>query len=230
MLIGTAVFLRHGQTDYTGIFPDLTPEGIETMRASAVAIKQFCNGHPGLLNIVSSPTVRAMGSSSILAKELDFKDAVREAPLLRAAQIFDKEKAAALFREHFSNGGMRSICIKYDTDPRFEDGKFIEPRSRVRKRFFKYLGMLSREFMALTSPMFVVHVSHHEVLYSLVQEVFQLDYQRDEPLGHGEVIMVSFHHILCSDVVELQISFRGKKIDGIIFDHKREEIVAGSYS
>ena len=68
--LGRAIFLRHGQTDYTDVFPDLTEEGAETITKAAESIKSIIDGQQ--ITIISSPMVRAMGSACIVAKILRY--------------------------------------------------------------------------------------------------------------------------------------------------------------
>ncbi len=227
-IIGRAVFLRHGESDYTDIFPDLTKAGKRTILNSAYGIKAIVNHRPCRVEITSSPAIRALGSADIISNVLRFAKEVRQTSLLAPARIKDAARGKALFDEHVSNGGIRRLCIAYGTDPRYEDGEVIEPRSQVQKRFYKYLGMLARNMLASDSKNhFVVHVSHYEVLYNLVETVFWLNYEDDSPLWYGEVILISFYDTGHDEVVEMDVVFRRKTAEGVIFCHKEGKIVAG---
>jgi len=226
-MIGRAVFLRHGESDYTDIFPDLTKAGKKTILRSADAIKTIA-GSPLQVSIASSPAVRAMGSAFIISGVLGFAEEAKQIPLLGPVGLRDEIKAKSLFFEFVANGGMKGLCASYGTDPRCEDGLIVEPRSEVQKRFYKYLGMFARSLLASDSKnSFVVHVSHYEVLYHLVETVFWLDYEDDPPLGHGEIILISFYDTGHEEWVEMDIIFRRKTAKQVIFNHKEEKIVAG---
>jgi len=227
-LIGTAVFLRHGETNYTNVFPDLTESGKETIRNSAKAIRAIRNQYFSSLAIVSSPAVRALGSACIVAETLNFTTRIIEVSFLSPAKVKDAEKGQALFNEYVSSGGMRGLCIAYGSDKRFEDGVVIEARSQIRSRFYKHLSVLVRNMLSCDSEFFVVNISHYEVLYHFVETCFQLDYTKDPPLGFGEIILMSFYDIGSKDAVEICLTFREMSANNIVFNHKIESIVASS--
>jgi len=222
--LGLVIFLRHGQTDYTDVFPDLTEEGIKTIEASAELIRPFVENHQNVM-IIASPMARAQGSAAVIAKVLGHKEKTRIEPNIQAAMVKDRMRAKAIFYEHVNNGGMRALSVAYGTDPRYEDGEVIEPRSEVRKRFLGYFSKLVRRlFISPNLPLCLIHVSHYETIYHVVESLFKLNYQRDEPLGHGEIIVVSIYDIGIECVVELEVTFRGKTLHRIFFDYQDKEI------
>ena len=219
--LGQAVFLCHGQTKYTNVFPDLTEEGIKTIKKTAVLIP-FINGNQNIA-IFSSPKIRALGSASIIAKELDIRQKIIETPKLSAIEIRDKKRAKELFDEFFRKG-IQAYSIAYGTDPRLEDGVIVEPRSAVQKRFFSFFSDLAKWFMAnMNSPLRIVAVSHYEVLCHLVESAFNLNYETDDPLEYGEIIMVSIYGGIKNTVI-IEITFRKKTLKKI-FDYKRERFL-----
>lgn len=229
-MIGIAGFIRHGQSNYTNIPPDLTEVGKRTIFNSAMEFKAIRSNLPGAiaLRVASSPSVRAIGSAEIISNVLGVTEEVRQMPLLGPAFLKNMGEAKALFNEHVSKGGMKELCIAYGKDPIYEDGEIIEPRSEVQKRFYKYLGILVRDMLSCSSEnRFVIHVSHYEVLYHLLETVFRLDYEEELPLEHGEIILISFYDIGHSEAVEMDIVFRGKTAKGVVFNHKKDKIVAG---
>lgn len=224
--LGLVIFLRHGQTDYTDVFPDLTKEGIETIAKSAKLINPFVANYQNVV-IIASPLARAQGSAAVIAKVLGYKDKIRLEPNIQAAIVKDKDrqKAKALFYEHVSNGGIRALSVAYGKDPRYEDGKVIEPRSEVRKRFLGYFSKLVRRlFISQQLPLCLIHVSHYETIYHLVETLFELDYEKDEPLGHGEIIVISIYDIGIENIVEIEVTFREKTVRKKFFDYKNKEI------
>lgn len=222
--LGRVIFLRHGQTEYTDMFPDLTGQGIRTIKKSAGLIRSIIQAHQSVA-IVASPMVRAQGSAAVLANELGYKGKIREDPVVAAAIIKDKKRGKALFDEHVANGGMRALSISYGTDPRYEDGEVIEPRSAVRERFFSCFTKLIRQFLVNTGLLpCVVIISHYEFLYHFIESIFELNYKKDEPLGHGEIIEISFFDIGIENVVEIEVIFRKKTIIKN-FDYAQKEII-----
>ena len=222
--LGLVIFLRHGQTNYTDVFPDLTDEGVKTIARSAELLRPFLDYYQNVI-IIASPMARAHGSAAVIAKVLGYKDKIRLEPNIQGAVVKDRQEAKALFYEHVSNGGIRALSVAYGTDPRYEDGKVIEPRSEVRKRFLGYLSRLARRmFIAPSLPLCLIHVSHYETIYHIVESLFSLDYEKDEPLGHGEIIVILIYDIGISNVVELEVTFREKTIKKKFLDYKTKEI------
>lgn len=222
--LGLVIFLRHGQTEYTDVFPDLTEEGIKTIAKSAELLKPFLEHYQNVV-IIASPMARAHGSAAVIAKVLGYKDKIRLEPNIQGAVVKDRQKAKALFYEHVSNGGTRALSIAYGKDPRYEDGKVIEPRSEVRKRFLGYFSRLVRRmFISQNLPACLIHISHYETIYHLVESLFNLDYRKDEPLGHGEIIVISIYDISASNIVELEVTFREKTINKKFLDYRDKEI------
>ncbi len=79
-------------------------------------------------------------------------------------------------------------------------------------------------FIAPNPPLSLLHVSHYETIYHIVESLFNLDYQKDEPLGHGEIIVISIYDIGIENIVELEITFRKKTIHKKFLDYKAKEI------
>lgn len=222
--LGLVIFLRHGQTDYTDVFPDLTEEGIRTIEASARSIIHFIEGQRNV-TIIASPKARALGSADVVARATGYEGKIKKEPNIQAAMEKDRMRAKALFYEHVNNGGMRALSVAYGTDPRYEDGVVIEPRSEVRKRFLGYFAHMVRSLLVnIGQPPCLIHVSHYETLYHFVERLFKLDYQKDEPLGHGEIIVVSIYDIGIECVVELEVTFRGRTLNKKFFDYKAKEL------
>ena len=65
--LGRVIFLRHGQTKYTGVFPDLTYEGTVTIKKSGDLIKPFLDGSSNVV-IISSPMVTVVVLFPVLAR------------------------------------------------------------------------------------------------------------------------------------------------------------------
>jgi len=220
--IGRAIFLRHGQTDYTDIFPDLTDEGKKTIANSAATLKNIV-GYQNLI-LVSSPSVRARGSMSIIARKLEYRDEIKIDNRISAVAQHNKEIAMAIFNEHKSQGGILSADSAYSSDSRYEDERIFELRSRVKKRFYDYLSSLSRSLLIYSDTPCIINVSHYELLYHFVESIFKLDYKKDKTLGHGEIINVSFYDVGINDIVEMETVFRDKTVSGVFFNYKEGEI------
>jgi len=224
IFLGQAIFLRHGESDYTDVFPDLTDEGRKTIQRSAVEIEKIRSDFTDNgTSIVSSPAARAQGSAAIIAKRFGIKR-VGRIPLLKPTQIRDEEKGKAIYLKYVSDGGMRSLCVAYGKDSRFEDGVIFEPRSEVSARLCKYLAMLAECMFVVQLPHLVVAVSHYEVLCHFVEELFKLDYARSDPLRHGELIRVFFNRAENNNAVNLDVIFRETRVKAL-FDIRQKRLL-----
>ena len=94
--LGRAIFLRHGQTEYTDVFPDLTNKGVETVTNSANSIECFLKGNSNVV-IVTSPAARAQGSASIIAKIIGHRGKIINEPAIRGAIVNNKQQTQPLF-------------------------------------------------------------------------------------------------------------------------------------
>ncbi len=220
--IGGAIFLRHGQSEYTEVFPDLTEQGQQTIRDSSKRIKDVVDQYD-YCEIVSSSSARALGSAVIIADALDCNGGITIEPAIAAAVIRDVERAKAFF-DKYGQGGTEELSLAYNCQPCFEDGSIIEPRSKVRKRFYKYLAVLVRRLSNCLPNFCVVHTSHYEVLYHFAEVVFKLNYTADRPLAHGEPIMLSFYGSGSDEITEIEAIFR-KKTARALFNCREETIV-----
>jgi broad specificity phosphatase PhoE len=208
-LIGRAVFLRHGETEYTDVFPDLTEEGQLTIIKSAKKIeKVFLAQNDGLM-LCCSPAKRSGASAILIGKHLKFEGFIGDNTLLSPVEVRDKEKAKEIFDEFILSGGHRALSVGYATDERFEDPAVFEPRSQVKKRFYRFLKSLAKSMLKWDQRYFVICVSHYEVLYHFVESVFQLDYKKQDPLTFGEPIYISFYKDPKRKNFGLSVEFRG---------------------
>ncbi len=219
-IIGRAVFIRHGETKYTNEFPDLTDAGKETIKRAAVEIRKIHNLRPDPLRIMSSPAPRALGTAAIISQIMGYDQRVIRTSLLSPADVRDARRGAEIFNEHVGNGGFRQLSACYGSDQRYEDPAIFEPRTQVVSRFYDHLGQLVRNLMAGTRPLFVVCVSHYEVLYHLVETSLSLDYAKDHPLTFGEMALLSFYDIGPGSTVEVCLTFRDRSRN-MVFDYKK---------
>jgi len=194
------LFLRHGKTNYTGVFPDLTDEGKREIENTAERIARIAKGMEGKTIIVSSPTTRALGSADIIAKRLGYPSQIVKEQALRCMDFYDPEKANEIWKEFPT---ARDVDRAYASDPRFEKGTVIEKRSAIQYRFFAYLGTLFEKLPADDSEDIAVIVSHYELLWSLAS-IFHFK----DPLIHGELIRLDLSYKAVSPEIQTSILFR----------------------
>ncbi len=195
------IFVRHAQTTYSNVFPDITPEGVEQLQCTAKTLQSFIVKKPHAdLTIITSPALRAQGSAGVLAEELHYKGNIRTEPLLRDMHVRDWPRAKELFQRCLMNGGR--VEDVYDVDDRFEDTNIFEPRSSIQKRFFHYMRQLHEKLSQFPEPQCVLAVSHFEVLNHFLRSLWPdapwLRYSSffritmDHPISHGRQAIVTY--------------------------------------
>jgi broad specificity phosphatase PhoE len=209
VLLGQAVFFRHGQTEYTDEYPDLTEEGKATIGRTGSQIAQMVNGHK--VTIVSSPLARTRGSANIVAGVIGYREKIHIDPLIRAADIYDPQASWAMFEEYHARGGIHEVSRAYFSDPRYDEGLILETKVAIQERFSTYLGrLISKLFEAKNHKMFVISVSHYEVLYAITEKLFHVIERQQMPLSHGEVVLIKFLPTGDGARVILEVYFRSQ--------------------
>lgn len=161
--IHQVLFVRHAQTTYSNVFPDITPEGIEQLRRTADGLRPLIFDGPYTdLKVIASPAVRAQGSAGVLVEHLKYAGEIITEPLLSDMHVHDWPRAKELFNQCLLNGGR--VEDVYDFDDRFEDESIFEPRSAIRERFFRYMDQLHAGLAQSAEPQCILAVSHFEVL------------------------------------------------------------------
>lgn len=219
------VFVRHGHTNYTDEFPDLTKDGEVSAKQAGILIRQRIKGFPFMF--VSSPAVRARGTMHLIMKELGHTEGHHIVdPMLREAVIFDEEVLKARLQRLLPLG-QDHLCKTYETDPFCEDGIHIESRSSVIARFYGYLEYILKIGVSpqngLARNKCVVHTTHYEVLFHFVKNIFNLNYETDKPLQCGEVIVVGVFATDLPGIFGLRAEFRGKQ-NLVYFDCQKKEL------
>jgi broad specificity phosphatase PhoE len=154
--VGRAIFLRHGQTEYTDVFPDLTEEGKASIKAAGRKISGLVKDTKKVI-LVSSPRPRALGSAAIIRDTLGNEWCnVIVNPDISSVTIIDKERSQVIFKEYLSSGGKTAVDLSYTHDPRYEDSSVFETRSAVQQRFFRYLTSLAKEMLGKHGELIIV--------------------------------------------------------------------------
>lgn len=222
-------FLPSGETEYTGKFPDLTREGKATILNTALELKRRI-GANGNIIFVASKAPRAQGSALIIVKVFDnnwdvsSRNVVGISRTLRPLEVRDSAKAQVIFQEYLEKGGMNTLWLSYTCDSRYDDPEIFEPREHVMARFILCLSRRLYEFFEEGSEkpknLCFIAVSHFEVLYLFVQDLFKLNYDKgDEILSHGELIEVAFWYYGNKEEVWMDVRFRGQSILEVPFNY-----------
>ncbi|MDB4978760.1 MAG: hypothetical protein JWM56_946 [Candidatus Peribacteria bacterium] len=203
------IFLRHGETAYTHVFPDLTEIGKQTVVQSAHLITKILDPTTHI-SFRSSPAARAQGSASILASELGYTEEIYIVPEIAPLAFVNREAGMNLLQEYVQKGGRKAVDKAYDTDDCFEDAAIFEPRTIVKKRFFGYIQTLILE--ALKGDQFeqtIIHVSHFECLHHLANRFLDLS-SNYRTLENGELIILDVVK-KSSDNGEIILTFRNEQ-------------------
>ena len=112
MQLGKIIFLRHGQTEYTEKYHDLTAEGIASAKAIAKKVASLIADqyYPNIL-LLSSPTPRAKATAKPIAEALSTRIKIDEK--LSAAKIEDRMKAKALYLHIFNTQPIKKVSKDY---------------------------------------------------------------------------------------------------------------------
>lgn len=178
----TLIFLRHGDTEYTEKFPDLTEKGKRQAEEAVLKIKEIIKEEaPNEIYLTSSTRQRAKGVASIIAKHIPCTVCPDE-DLIRDMDLYDKEEVLEYWN---SFGSHIEAAKRYPTDPWFESGEHAERRTDIEGRFISYLTILLSQYEDGSLPDVSIHVSHFEVLWKLIEKFYL-----QEPLGHCEPIVI----------------------------------------
>ncbi|MFA6354473.1 MAG: histidine phosphatase family protein [Candidatus Paceibacterota bacterium] len=231
--IGRITLLRHGQTEYTDIYPDVTEEGKETVRKSAEQIAANLKEDEEVF-LMASDKVRAQGTAGIIKEVLKTDKKIRTVPGITSMAMRDKQKGNEMIQELIAEGGVPAVDYAYTHDPRFDDAKIWEPRDEIQKRFFSNLEYAIRAFKVvakhkeLPKPHFV-GVTHFEVLNPFLDEIFDLKHPEEPTLKNAEVMEISIQDPSAenenSDIVFFKITFR-EKTKTVGFDRKNRRLVS----
>ena len=159
------VFLRHAESTYSGVYPDITDAGIKRLQQVAREVHEHLSVPQ---SIIASPAVRAQGSADDLARALEYQGDIITEPLLSDMTYSNWPAARGVFEQCRQEcGGVENV---YDTDERFEDASIFEPRTSVRRRFYAYLKQLINHVQLAVEPQNILVISHFEVLNHFVRE------------------------------------------------------------
>jgi broad specificity phosphatase PhoE len=231
-VLGKVSIMRHGQTEYTEQYPDITEFGIQQIEESGVKLKEKIDIDKEDVMVTTSPSVRARGSGDVLKGKLGIEEA-RVMKALRGVQIRDHAEALKMVNDII--GPERDISKMdqaYAHDDAFEQRVEVwEPRSEVEKRFFRGMEYITRAFLRYKAGErnkipHLVGVSHFEFLNHIVAKVFNLDEKQQDQLKFGEMIEMTFlkkGNEEDKKRVPILITFRGETKE-IVFNRETRTI------
>lgn len=217
--LGTAIFVRHGETDYTNNAHDLTETGVKTIQRAADALAHVSHGHE--LFITSSEAPRALSSARILRDRLLYRQEIFVSELLAPITIRDEARVHNILTEY--RQGNKIPEHYYFRDPRFNDGLIVEPHHEISLRFRDYLVGLSEQFLSISIPHtdpIRIGVTHYECVAHFLRAIFC-----EDSFGFGELLFVSFYSYT-NPFVRLEVGYRGKQTDVYFNTHTRSFIAS----
>lgn len=215
-IIGKITVIRHGDTQYTGVYPDLTEIGIEQVNDQSQSLASEIDSNKEEVILVSSPSPRTKGSMDLVKEKLGLaKQRTNIVHGIRGIDVKDMPKAMEIINEVMADGfDITKIDRAYATDSRFEEMSDVwEAPSNVEKRALRSLeyairGLLkAREINEDKLPHIVV-TSHFEIVDLLLAKVFSRE-PGDFPPG-SRVDLALFEGEANSKQVKIDVTFRGQ--------------------
>ncbi len=208
----TIDLIRHGESPYKNIPPDLTETGIKQVTATANELAR--NFKPGERVIFwTSPAARAKGSGQIIREVLERNGAniirQKEVGSVQPIKIRDLDFVLELYKEAAAAGNPDTVFMTHPEFAKPEHEK-METRPQVQTRIDRLLDYLTRivdhvDFQ--DQPLRMVVVSHFELAEPIAKEVFAFD-QAFQP---GEDIRINMRKDRTTGLVEIYFDFRGEQ-------------------
>lgn len=190
------IAIRHGESTYTGIKPDLTENGLAQIRETAHQLEEMLKSFDSVI-FISSPTPRAMGSAETFLQELGLVEAaVRVCRAVRTVDIYDEEKFLQYMAQN-STAIYGDLWLKSD-DLRL-DTEFCEGRQSINQRALRFLYHYAQALERLAEKnqknIALVTFTHFEVAVNFLQGLYssspELTLSEDIPaVGNGETIRI----------------------------------------
>lgn len=214
--------VRHGKTNYTGVFPDLTAEGIKHIQntTNEFVQKWMAEHHIGRnkLGIMSSPSPRARGTAGVITSAINPLLPITNCVGIDAMKWRDHERCLAACSGFAGKG-----YIDYETEPVFANGELFETPTEIRTRWYTFLARYIHAAMNKELPRMVIFVSHYEVLSNITRDLFEVTPSEETALKHGETIALSVYPSSNKEYVYLSGTFRDQEVDAV-FDLSTHKI------
>ncbi len=215
-LVGKITIVRHGDTRYTGVYPDLTDPGVEQITAQAEILSSELDLDKEEVIFVSSPTPRTKGSMDIIKEKLGLIDKKTNViRIIRGIDVKDMPKALEIINEVMSGGfDLTKIDRAYATEKRFEEMPDVwEAPSNVEKRSLRALeyairGLIKAKELTPNKEPHIIATSHFEIVDLLLAKVFGRE-PGDFPPG-SRVDLVLFEDEQDDKKINMKITFRGE--------------------
>jgi len=222
----TVNLIRHGESTYRNISPDLTDRGFEQIRSSANELVGEIDDNEKIV-IWNSPAVRTQDSAKVIRETLEGKGIAiakqKEISSLRPMRIDDLEFVQTLFKEVADQGRPDTAFMEH---PEFakEEHDNMETRPQVEKRVDRvvnYLRYLVEHVDLQGQPLRIIMVSHFELAEPLAQEVFGFQ----NSFKQGENLEINMLYDKEKKTTEIRFAFRGQVRGPFSWDNEKRELV-----
>jgi hypothetical protein len=198
------VFVRHGKTNNTNVFPDITPEGnsevLDLAQSELLQWRNTKNIHNDNIILLSSPADCALGTIDSIRCELGYTARITSTMDLRPMDHRSPTRSKPAFM------ALPSGYIAYEDEPIFRDMTLFETvdECAIRARLFlKWMpGLIAREQKSAA-----IIVSHYEILSAYLRDFFYYNPSSEGALKNAEPIYASFSYM--KDDVRVRFTFRG---------------------
>jgi broad specificity phosphatase PhoE len=222
--------IRHGATEYTGEYPDITEKGKEEIENTAKRIAATIDPQKEIVVFWSSPLTRAMGSAEII-KEVFTRcgiEIVKQSSVssLRQMEIKDLNFILGLFDKARKEKKVPGKVFLEDKTWAGITSDKVETRSEMQKRIdraMNYLRYLVEHVDTKGKRLRIISVTHLEIIQPIIQEIFSED--TGNLLKTSEDFEIVMKHNKDSDETEIEFSFRGIKKRGYKFDKETRKFI-----
>ncbi|MEK7589531.1 MAG: histidine phosphatase family protein [Patescibacteria group bacterium] len=224
-------FVRHGGTEYTEEFPDITERGKEEIRATAEQIAATIDPQQEIVVFWSSSAMRAKGSAEVM-KQVFEKHGIEIAKQssissLRQMEVKDPDFIFNLFDKIIEEGkNPEEVFLEHETWAG-EKSEKVETRTEIQKRIdriMNYLRYAAEHINTQGKRLRIIGTTHFETMQPLIQEIFGKE--TGELLKTGEDFEIRMKHNRNTGDTEVEFSFRGKEKRGYHFDKETRKFTA----
>lgn len=229
-LVAQVTFMRHEETDYTGVGRDITNRGI----ARATELGEQITREKGTPIIIgTSPKPRTVGTGESVeegVRQVDEESAIRHMriPGLQSTKFRDPGIHGDLTKKY--GGDQAAWAEAHYADPEFYDNpEKLESNEEKRSRMYRELERLVSSLEKQETPGEVPHlvfVSHYELLTLLLDDVFGIQtFGTQNTPTFGERIDIEIYQPNEQGAVPIRIQFREYQAT-VLFDRELRRLIA----
>lgn len=164
------IFIRHGESSYTNIFPDLTDQGVAQIIKSARELKLYIDQYD-IVRAFSSPAPRARGSAWVFLNAIGRSEqTVTEIPDLSPVKIKDLPKYLAILNKP----GYTKEYEAWLKDPILDspEHELSERRSEVNRRSLRFLSSFALDSFEQREPVCSLYFTHFEIILNYLNAIY----------------------------------------------------------